>query len=177
MNVTEVLLHPIRLRVIHALSASNELAITELCERMPEISKSTVYRHVAVLVDAGFLEVGGERRVRGAVERSYRLRRDRPTLDRDDASAMTLDEYRRSFAAAAITLLAEFNSYLDRPGANPTADAVSYRQGTIWATPEELTTLTKHLIALLAPTLANQATPGRRPYLLSPILFPTSDSQ
>ena len=83
----------------------------------------------------------------------------------------------RSFAAAAITLLAEFNSYLDRPGANPTADAVSYRQGTIWATPEELTTLTKHLIALLAPTLANQATPGRRPYLLSPILFPTSDSQ
>ncbi|WP_308466447.1 helix-turn-helix domain-containing protein [Rathayibacter soli] len=173
MNVTEVLLHPVRLRVIHALSASDELAITELCERMPEISKSTVYRHVAVLLDAGLLEVGGERRVRGAIERSYRLRRDRPTLDSDDASAMTLDEYRRSFAAAVMTLLAEFNSYLDRAGANPTADSVSYRQSTIWATPEELTALRQQLITLLAPTLANQPTSGRRPYLLSPILFPS----
>lgn len=173
MNVTEVLLHPVRLRVIHALSTSDELAITELCERMPEISKSTVYRHVAVLVEAGFLEAAGERRVRGAVEHSYRLRRDRPTLDRDDASAMTLDEYRRSFAAAVMTLLAEFNAYLDRAGANPTADSVSYRQGTIWVTPDELTVLTQQLVALLTPTFANQPTAGRRPYLLSPILFPT----
>ncbi|GES33658.1 hypothetical protein AB0G60_26815 [Streptomyces angustmyceticus] len=32
------------------------------------------------------------------------------------------------FAVAMATLLAEFNTYLDRPGAGPAADLVGYRQ-------------------------------------------------
>ena len=173
MDVTEVLLHPVRLRIIHALSATPEVSITELTERMPEVSKSTLYRHVAVLLDAGFIEIQSERRIRGAVERTYRLRRDRPTMSTHDATSMSLDEYRQSFAAALMTLLAEFNAYLDRPGAHPTADNVAYRQGTLWATPDELNNLTGKMLVLLAPSLDNEPTTGRRPYLISPIVFPT----
>lgn len=173
MNVTEVLLHPVRLRVVHALAGGQELTTGELCTRMPEVSKVTVYRHIALLVEAGFLEVADENRVRGAVERRYRLRPDRPSIDNDAAAAMSLDDHRRGFAAAMVVLIAEFNAYLDREDANPVADSVSYRQSTLWLSQDELTELIDRLLAVLLPTLGNGPSPGRAPYLLSPILFPT----
>ena len=40
---------------------------------------------------------------------------------------MSLDDHRRGFAAAMAVLIAEFNAYLAREGANPPADSVSYR--------------------------------------------------
>ena len=161
MNVTELLLHPVRLRVVHALSAGRDLTTGELCDRMPEVSKVTVYRHVALLVEAGFLEVADEHRVRGAVERRYRLRQDRPPVDDKAAAATSLDDHRRGFAAAMVVLIAEFNAYLDREGSNPAADAVSYRQGTLWLSPDELTGLLSEMLTILQPRLANQPAPGR----------------
>lgn len=172
MDPVEQLLHPVRLRIVHALSAAGTLTIAQLCARMPEIPKITMYRQVAQLVEGGFLEVEGEQRVRGAVERSYRLRRDRPTIDAGAAAAMSLDDHRRAFAAAMAVLIAEFNTYLDRDGADPTADSVSYRQGTLWLSPDELSEMTADLLAVLRDRLANAPAPGRTAYLLSAILFP-----
>lgn len=172
METTDVLLHPVRLRVVRALSSGRELTTNDLCARMPEVSKVTVYRHIAVLVEAGFLEVAEETRVRGAIERRYRLSATRPAIDADAAASMTLDDHRRGFAASMAVLIAEFNAYLDRPDANPVADSVSYRQGTIWLTPDELRGLLTTLATTLTPHLANAPSPDRIPYLLSPILFP-----
>ncbi|BDM74128.1 transcriptional regulator (plasmid) [Streptomyces nigrescens] len=172
MDTADLLLHPVRLRVVHALSGGRELTTGELCARMPEVSKVTVYRHVSLLTEAGFLEVAGEHRVRGAVERRYRLRQNRPSIDADGAAAMSLDDHRRGFAAAMVVLIAEFNAYLDREGANPTADSVSYRQGTLWLSPDELSGLLGKLAEVLQPCLGNEPAPGRVPYLLSPVLFP-----
>lgn len=173
MHAIELLLHPVRLRLVHALSGGRTLTTGELCARMPEVPRVTVYRHTALLVKAGVLEVADEHRVRGAVERRYRLHQDRPRIDEEAAAAMSLDDHRRGFAVAMAVLIAEFNAYLDREGANPTADLVSYRQGTLWLSPEELTELVEELLPVLRPHLGNQPALGRAPYLLSPILFPT----
>ncbi|MEU7430192.1 helix-turn-helix domain-containing protein [Streptomyces sioyaensis] len=172
MDVTDLLLHPVRLRVVHALSGGRVLTTAQLCERMPEVGKVTMYRHVALLAEAGFLDVAEEQRVRGAVERHYRLRQDRPAADADAAAAMSLDDHRRGFAAAMAVLIAEFNAYLDRDGANPVVDAVSYRQGTLWLSPDELAEMSHKLLEVLGPLLANQPEPGRAPYLISRIFFP-----
>ena len=133
-----------------------------------------MYRQVALLVEGGFLEVAGEQRVRGAVERRYRLRQDRPVIDADAAAAMTLEDHRRGFATAMAVLIAEFNAYLDRDGTDPAADGVSYRQGMLWLSPDELAEMTRKMLEVLQNPLANQPAPGRAPYLLSPILFPTA---
>lgn len=172
MNTTDLLLHPVRLRVVHALSGGRELTTNQLRARMPDVSKVTVYRQVALLAEGGFLEVAGEQRVHGAVERRYRLRHDRPVIDAGAASAMTLEEHRRGFAAAMAVLIAEFNAYLDRDGADPVGDGVSYRQGTLWLSPAELAEMASKVLAVLHDSAANQPAPGRAPYLLSPILFP-----
>lgn len=177
MNAVDLLLHPVRLRIVHLLSGGRELTTMQLCTRMPDVSRVTVYRQVALLVDGGFLEVVGERRVRGATERRYRLRQDRPVIDADAAAAMTLEDHRRGFAAAMAVLIAEFNAYLDRDGADPRADGVSYRQGVLWLSPDELADMTDKMLAVLRDSATNTPTPSRAPYLLSPILFPAAQPE
>lgn len=176
MDTLELLVHPVRLRIVHALSGGRARTTTELCARMPDIPRTTAYRHVALLADGGVLEVDDEKRVRGAVERSYRLRREKAVIDADTAASATTDEHRRIFAAAMAVLLAEFNTYLDGADADPAADLVGYRQHALWLDEAELAGLIDDLRAAIAPRLSNTPTDGRRQYLLSPILFPMGTS-
>ncbi|WP_027344882.1 helix-turn-helix domain-containing protein [Hamadaea tsunoensis] len=173
METLELLGHPVRLRIVHALRGDRQLTTTQLAALLPDVSKAMVYRHVDLLAGAGVLEVAGERRVRGAVERHYRLRQDRAGIDPALASTLTPDDHRRGFAAAVAALVAEFNAYLDRENADPAADPVGYRQHAVWLDEAELHELIRELRSAIVPRLANKATPGRARYLLSPILFPS----
>ncbi|MFI0467255.1 helix-turn-helix domain-containing protein [Saccharopolyspora sp. 5N102] len=172
MDTLELLVHPVRLRIVHALSGGRHLTTAQLCDRVPDVSKATVYRHVGLLADAGILEVEEEQRVRGAVERLYRLRRERAVIDHETAMTVPPEEHRRGFAAAMTTLIAEFNAYLDRERADPAADSVGYRQHAIWLSPGELAEMIDGMRGAIAPQLANEPAPHRSQYLLSPILFP-----
>jgi DNA-binding transcriptional ArsR family regulator len=176
VNTFELLGHPIRLRVVHAMRGGRTLTTSQLCARIPDVSKATVYRHVELLATGGILEVADEQRVRGAVERCYRLRQDRAVIDADMIESMSLDDHRRGFATAMATLLAEFNAYLDRDHADPTADLVGYRQHAAWLSRDELLEMISELRSAITPRLANQSTPDRARYLLSPILFPTEEA-
>lgn len=172
MDSLELLAHPVRLRIVHAMSGGQTHTTTQLCARLPDVSKATVYRHVEILAAAGILEVASEQRVRGAVERSYRLRRERAVIDADTVASATPEAHRAVFATAMATLLAEFNAYLDRENADPAADPVGYRQHAVWLSPGEVTDLIDDLRAVILPRLRNSPTPDRAQYLLSPILFP-----
>ncbi|MGN9837722.1 helix-turn-helix domain-containing protein [Nonomuraea sp. H19] len=173
MDTLDLLLHPVRLRIVHAMSGGRARTTSDLCSRLPDVPKTTVYRHVALLAESGLLEVESEQRVHGAVERHYRLRRERAMIDADAAASMSLDDHRHGFAAAMAALLAEFNAYLDREGADPTADSVSYRQFPLWLNQDELDELIAQLTSVIRTKMTNEPAPDRRPHLLSTILFPT----
>ncbi|MFG1961908.1 helix-turn-helix domain-containing protein [Nonomuraea sp. NPDC049028] len=172
MESLELLAHPVRLRIVHAMRGGRSLTTTQLCARIPDVSKAMVYRHVDLLASGGILEVADERRVRGAVERHYRLRLDRVTVDADALAALSPDDHRRVFATSMAVLVAEFNAYLDRENADPVADLVGYRQHAIWLNRDELEEMISGLRRVLLPLLANQPTPDRAQYLLSPLFFP-----
>jgi DNA-binding transcriptional ArsR family regulator len=170
--MVDLLLHPVRIRVVHAFAGGRALTTAELGEHLADVPKTTLYRHVGILATAGLLEVIGEQRVHGAVERTYRLDRARTRISADEAAAMTIDDHRHGFAAALAALLADFSAYLDRPDANPTADMVGYVQVPLWLSAAELAAMAEQVRAILMSKMDNAPEPGRRLYLLSPILFP-----
>jgi DNA-binding transcriptional ArsR family regulator len=172
VDTLDLLLHPVRVRIVHALVGGQTRTTSELCARLPDVSKATVYRHVALLADEGLLEVAGEQRVHGAVERHYRLHTERAAIDSEMAESMSVEDHRHGFAAAVAALIAEFNNYLDRKDANPTADRVGYRQIPVWLSPGEIEGLLDAVRHLVLPLIDNQPGPDRRQYLLSPIIFP-----
>ncbi|MGH7921065.1 MAG: helix-turn-helix domain-containing protein [Candidatus Dormibacteraceae bacterium] len=175
MNTVELLLHPVRLRVVHAFAGRHNLTTAELIERLPDVPKTTLYRHVGLLAAGGMLEVTGEKRVRGGVERAYRLRGAGARITPEEAAAMTPDDHRTAFAAAMAALLADFNAYLDQPQADPVADMVGYLQVPLWLSKAELASMIEGERAILAARAGNQPAPERRLYVLSPILFPLRD--
>jgi Helix-turn-helix domain len=172
----DLLLHPVRLRVVHAMSGGRLRTTNELCAELADVPRTSVYRHVGILAAAGVLEVAGEQRVHGAVERRYLLRKDRAVIDQETAATMTAEDHQRTFTLAMSVLLSEFNSYLDRPGADPVADAVGYTQFVLWLTDEERARLVSHVIAAIAAVRDNEASQQRKPYLLSPIMIPTESN-
>jgi DNA-binding transcriptional ArsR family regulator len=174
VDTLDLLVHPVRLRIVFAFSGGRTRTTSQLCAQLPDVPKTSVYRHVGLLADAGVLEVADERRVHGAVERHYRLRGERAAIGEDVVAAMSLDDHRRAFAAGMAAVLAEFNAYLDRPGADPRADQVGYRQGVLWLSPEELTALVDGLRSVLRRAVDNEPTPERRPHLMTAIFFPAT---
>jgi DNA-binding transcriptional ArsR family regulator len=172
MDTVDLLLHPVRLRIVHALSGGRAVTTADLCARMPDVSKATVYRQVSMLAAAGILEIAGEQRIRGFIERSYRLRPERAVIDAATAASATPEDHRRAFAVAMAILLAEFNAYLDGDDADPAADLVGYRQHSVWLSPRERAELIEDLRSVLVSRLAQEPSPERRQHLISPILFP-----
>ena len=167
-----LLLHPVRMRLVNALAGGRSLTTAALCDRLPDLPKATVYRQVELLRRGGIFEVERERRVRGAVERTYRLGRRGALVAPEEARVMTLEDHRRGFTAALAALIGEFNLYLDRNGADPTADEVSYKQFTLWLTPAERSRLIHQFGRLLLAGMKNLSSPGRAPYHASTIFFP-----
>jgi DNA-binding transcriptional ArsR family regulator len=175
MGTVDLLLHPTRLRIVHALSDGRTLTTSQLCARMPDVSKATMYRCVSLLADGGILEAESEQRVDGAVERRFRLNRGRAVIDADAAASMSLEQHRRGFTAAMATLIAEFNAYLDRGHSDPTADAVSYRQFTLWLSEDERAEMIDEVRSVIVSRSGNGPALGRTRHLLSTILFPAEE--
>lgn len=175
MDMLELLAHPVRLRIVHAMRGDRTLTTAQLCELIPNVSKATVYRHVEALAVGGILEVTEEHRIRGAVERTYRLRADRASIEAGTAGSpqQQKDGYRRAFAVAMAALAAEFDAYLAHEDADPVADLVGFRQHAVWLDRDELESLIVAMREAISPRLGNQPTSGRDRYLLSPVLFPT----
>ncbi|HQZ84304.1 MAG TPA: helix-turn-helix domain-containing protein [Actinomycetota bacterium] len=109
-----VLAHPIRLRVVLALVGDRELTTAEIAAEMPDVPTATLYRHIAALSKAGVLDVVSERRVRGAVERTFALHQGAALVDSAAAAEMTTEEKSAAFGVFAASLIAAYDGYLTR---------------------------------------------------------------
>ena len=177
MNVTELVLHPVRIRIVFAAMDGLPFTTSEMGRRLPDVSKASMYRHIALLAEGELLEVESEELVNGIIERHYRLQRVRAVIDPAAAAAMTNDDHRRGFAAVAASLLAEFNAYLDQPQSNPSLDSVSYRQFLLWLTDAERAALVEEVSAAIRTRAVQKPTPERKRHLLTTIFFPAESRE
>ncbi|MFD2093930.1 helix-turn-helix domain-containing protein [Blastococcus deserti] len=177
MASADLLLHPVRLRVVMAFLGDRTLTTADLRAELPDVPVATLYRHVSALADAGVLAVVGERKVRGAAERSFRLELEAAAVGPGEAATMTPDEHRRAFTAFAAALVSAFDRYLDRAaadGGSPdlAADRVGYRQAAVWVTDEEFDEMHAELAAALRARMAHRPGGGRRRRLVSTVHLP-----
>jgi len=168
----DLLLHPVRLRIVQAFLGDRALTTTDLRAELGDVPPASLYRHVARLVDAGVLSVVAERRVRGAVERTYVLRVAAASVSLDEVAAMSLDEHRVAFMAFIAALLGDFDRYLASNDVDLLRDGAGYRLAGMWLDDGEFTELIQELTRVLQPRLANAPKPGRRRRILGTVLLP-----
>jgi DNA-binding transcriptional ArsR family regulator len=168
----DLLLHPVRLRIVQAFLGDRALTTTQLRSELPDVSPASLYRHVARLVEAGVLAVVAERRVRGSAERTYVLRAGAATVSLDDLAKMSREDHRQAFMAFVAGLIADFDRYLERDQIDLLRDRVSYRLMGLWLTDQELAELASDLFAVLQPRLANPPATYRKRRILATVLLP-----
>ena len=168
----DLLLHPVRMRILHTLHGSDPLTTAQLRDRLPDIAPATMYRHVAALADAGVLEVVSEKRVRGTVERSYRMRQEHALVSPAARAAMTREDHRQAFTVFSASLMADFDRYLAHDDADPVADGVVYRQAAVCLTDEEFAELIEEVQAVIGARVGKAQSDGRTRRILSLVAIP-----
>ena len=172
MRPADVVLHPVRMRIVQAFLGDRQLTTGDLRTEIPDVPTTTLYRQIAALAQGGVLDVVDEKRVRGAVERTYRLRAGAAHVDAEGARQMSVEEHRQVFLTFAAGLLADFDRYLDRGDVDMARDLVGYQQNAMYLSDEELTQVIGELQAVLAPRIAQTPAPGRTRRLLATVLMP-----
>lgn len=162
MTSAGVLLHPVRLRIVAAFLGERTLTTAQLAAELGDVPAASLYRHVAVLAEAGVLQVAAERRVRAVVERSYRLAVSAARVPPEEAAAMSPQQHLAGFMAYAAGLLADMERYFTTGVPDPVSEGAGYRMAGMWLSDTEFAELASDLAALLGPRLANRPGKGRR---------------
>src|SRR5215470_10557607 len=144
MATADLLLHPVRLRIIKAFLGDRALTAGQLAAELDDVPAGSLYRHLALLTKAGVLQVVAERRVRGAVERTYTLRLPAAQIQPGEARAMTSEEHAQAFLAYVAGLLGDVDAYLATDPPDPAREA-GYRVGALWLTDAEFADLLRDL--------------------------------
>lgn len=167
----DLLLHPIRLRIVQAL-AGQPMKPRQLSEALGDVPQASLYRHLGSLLAGGLIQVVAEQPVRGTVERTYALVEDAVSLGEGDLEGADAEDHLRFFSTFVGTLVADYAGYLENSEIDLVADRVGYRQVPLWLSDEEFDDMLEEMQAAVGTRLSNEPGPGRRRRLLTTIVMP-----
>jgi hypothetical protein len=171
----DLLLHPVRLRIVKAFLGDRALTTGQLAAELDDVPAGSLYRHVALLAKAGVLQVVAERRVRGAVERTYTLRQYAARITPDQARRMSTEEHAQAFMVYVAGMLADADRYLAAGQPDPARDGADYQVGALWLSDGEFAELLRDLSIAFQPWLAKPPEPGRKRRMVYTVFLPVPD--
>lgn len=148
MNRFELVIHPIRMRIIMAAS-HRILTPQQIAKILPDIAQTTLYRHINLLIEGGVLEVVRETKVRGTVERELRFAPASEGTDMGVFAALSPEAQAAHFINFVSMLLSEFVQAQENP-ISADVPAAYYGKNMVYATPTEAQAITHRINAIFA---------------------------
>ncbi len=180
LKKVDLVIHPVRLRILQTLtqSAHTQGATTQqIAGALPDTPKSSIYRHLKLLLDGEMIEVAETRLVHGIQEKIYRLLQ-LPRLGAEDMAGLTAEDHLRYFTTYTATLLQGFADYLQAsPGLDLAADRTGYTEVTFYANQAELDQFGAALNQALLPFLQNPPGDDRHKHKIAVITHPIGSEQ
>lgn len=168
----DLVLHPVRLRIISILSSS-ELTAGQIAGMLPDIPQATLYRHLKSLENASLINVVDSHPVRGTVEKVYGLRTAASvSFDTEDAKNFTKDDHQKYFSAFLGSLFSSFMNVVDSLDENPKLlERLGYRTRSVEIPKGKIKDFQKDYLALLKKYSSSEEGIKER-YLLSTVMVP-----
>lgn len=142
-EIAEVVLNPIRMRIIQELSTSQTLLTTELCQRLSDIPRTSMYRHIKILIENNIITVVSEKKIRGSFERTLALNvkelQQGNTLERASETALYF----------LLSKYAQLHTYFTSEQANPGRDKIFLNTTVLMANDTEFDQFLSELQELL----------------------------
>lgn len=127
-EISEVFMNPVRQRIIQYLLVHEKATVKEIKPALPDIPSASLYRHIKILSDHGFIIVVEENKIRGTVEKVYQL--NRAALEVDDENGTVVQ-------MSLLSLCAAFARYFSSGHADPRKDLLMLTSCTLTLTDEE----------------------------------------
>ncbi len=165
MRKTELIIHPVRFRILRTID-KDSLTTQEIADRLMDIPKSSIYRHLKLLLENNLIEVADTRLVNGIQEKTYRL--EQPArLSADDMKDISADDHIRYFTTYVLTLVQDYADYVtaaftQNNALDMLADQTGYTEVSFFASPAEMDTFQAEINAAVMKLLPNEPGNGRK---------------
>jgi len=167
-STLKVVLHPVRMKIIQSFINGKKRTVQQLAERIPDVPAPSLYRHMNILLEAGFVEVVEENKIRGTMEKVYALKEQKP----EAFLHMSKEEHIDVFTAFAAQLIASFERYVSGEDVDLQRDGAGYRMMELHVTDEEFGELAGKMGALIMKAAQNEPAPGRKVKKMATIFIP-----
>jgi hypothetical protein len=166
-----LLLHPVRLRIILAV-ANRQATAQQLANELPDIPQATLYRNINTLAAAGILAVVQERRVRNTIEKTYAIPHQELSLTLEDLKNAQPEDYIRLFTQFLGMILGYYVRYIQKGSVDFARDNVFFQMVPIYLSKAEEQELGQVINAALLPYVKNEPSPERQRSILGLIALP-----
>ena len=171
----DVILHPVRLRIIQCLAGGGHMTSYQLQEKLHDIPQATLYRHLKKLKEAGILIVTDERPNRGAMEKVYALPEHAAEISKEELERASAEDHLTYFINFLAHLIGEYGRYIKQPDVNLVKDGVTYRQFILYLTDEENLEMLLAFRGVMARYKDNQPDEHRKKRLIATIGHPAGE--
>ena len=139
MNNIDIILNPIRMRIIQELSLKESITANELCNIMKDVSRTTLYRHINVLLENSIISVQSERKIRGSVERTLILNTEELEKSNsiENAPQTALDFLRHKSEM--------FQKYFQNENVDPIKDKIFFAESVMMLSDQEFDQFIKEM--------------------------------
>lgn len=173
MPKLDLIVHPIRLRLIQSFSPGQCLTANQLAARLPDIPPATLYRHLRALVRGGVLRVVELRSVRAAQEKVYSLVEGAANVGPSESRATAPADHLRHFTVFLGLLRGDFQRYVGGKSRLDLAkDGVLYYQIPLYLSDAEQHRFVNDLKALLDPLRKQEPNGSRTRRLVNLVTIP-----
>ncbi|GAA0359324.1 helix-turn-helix domain-containing protein [Bacillus horti] len=173
----DMLLHPIRMRIIQALLLENALTVAQLVIKLGNVPQATIYRHINLLLEAQMIEVTDTKRVQGTVERYFSVAKENLSIPEAEMRAASQEDTLRYLTAFHTSLLQQAEDYImHTPAENYEKDGFGFWQIPLHLTEDQYQQFSVRFKELLQDFEGHEAGPGTKSRLFSGMFIPQKDS-
>ena len=170
-DISQVLLDPVRSRIIQFIAVRQLMTAGELAVSMPDVPKTTLYRHLGILHEHAILKVVAEHRIRGSVERTY-------ALDIESyAKLNTIENAPNNAYGFLMNIYADFYRYFTADNPKPAEDHIFLSNLKLLMTDKEFEELFGQINILLKEHLTNAPNDQRKHRSISFISSPCKEEK
>lgn len=163
MNIAEVVMNPVRQRIIQFLMVYGKGTVKEMKSKLTDIPTPSLYRHVKILAENSVIVVADENRIRGTVESVYQLSPNALSVEDEEGLAVQV---------SLMSICTAFAKYFAGGHADPQKDMFLLSSCTLMLTDDEFGNLLTEINELAMKYISKEPSEGCRPRQITLVSSP-----
>ncbi|MBW8348008.1 helix-turn-helix domain-containing protein [Bacillus sp. IITD106] len=169
----DLLLHPVRMRIVQQLLLNKSLTIAQLVEILGDVPQATLYRHINLLLEANLIEVIETKKVKGTEERKFAVKMDNLQIPESEIESISQEDHIRHFSVFHGNLLQLATSYLGNTSPEQyEQEGFSYAYVPLHLSDEEFQELIQSINQAIGKVINNELTPERNSRIFASMFIP-----